>query len=147
MSTTPNNAPADGEYVPSTSGPWEVYDQSADEGWDSYVGHVRSTTDSNADWVAQTIHNPADARLIAAAPTIVALLRRMAEADPMGHDSKENYRCNFCGSEDVRWGDDEDTYVHEASCVWMETVTLLAMSQRDGHVYLSDFGKGDGSNG
>lgn len=80
-----------------------------------------------------------DARLIAAAPTIVALLRRMAEADPMGHDSKENYRCNFCGSEDEDV--DTDERIHWDYCPWWQAVSLLLMGERDGHREATPLGR------
>lgn len=83
-----------------------------------------------------------DARLIAAAPTIVALLRRMAEAAPMAHDSRENYRCNFCGSDD----DDPDTeeYIHAADCAWWQAASLLMMPERCGHRVPAPDARGEG---
>lgn len=60
--------------VTPTPGPWEVYDQSLDDGH-GYGCHVRSMTDSLSDWIAQDVMNRADARLIAAAPDLLDALK------------------------------------------------------------------------
>jgi len=57
-----------------TPGPWEVYDQAIDDG-EHYGCSVKSTTDKEADWVAQEIYNRDDARLIAAAPELLEALK------------------------------------------------------------------------
>lgn len=52
--------------------------------------------------------------------SVRALLRSVLDADPMAFDSKENYRCSFCLSEDVEYADDgEDTYLHHPACAWL----------------------------
>lgn len=81
---------------------------SEDEGWPEHrgwYGSIRSTVDDEADWVALGVYNPADAALIAAAPDLLAFVRRVAAwpADCYGDCRFRSTlaKCAVCQSHDL----------------------------------------------
>ncbi len=74
-----------------TLAPWSYYDQSEEDG-PPYGCSIQSDTDKDADWLAQNIDDRSDAKLIAAAPTLLALLR-----EALGIIAEENRGVDFEG--------------------------------------------------
>lgn len=70
-------------------------------------------------------HGPqveADARLIAAAPAMRAILDRIVNADPVYEDADDGRFCTFCMAHADRSG----RVTHAARCEWTDARALLA---------------------
>lgn len=83
----------------ATTGPWDVYDQAADEGWDYEQCCISSRGDTTADWIAQDIYRNDDAAFIAHMRQLAPLMLEVVKAadaehpaQAMGHDP----HCHTC---------------------------------------------------